>query len=210
MFITLEGIEGVGKSSAMAFMAQFLEKAGIALCLTREPGGTILGDELRKIFLAHRTEPMQPMAELLLMFGARAQHVETLIKPALAQGKWVLCDRFVDTSYAYQGAGRGLPESQIATLQHLVLGDFKPDYTLIFDAPLDIALARMKGRGTKDRIESETQAFFERAQHYYKDLVSKDPKRTILVDASKSLIEVQKILVKQLTLWIQQSREQIC
>ncbi len=203
MFITLEGIEGVGKSSCMAFMAQFLEKSGIALCLTREPGGSILGDELRKLFLAHQAEPMQPMAELLLMFGARTQHVETLIKPALAQGKWVLCDRFVDASYAYQGAGRGISEATISKLEKWVLGDFKPDYTLIFDAPLEIALARMKGRGSKDRIESESQDFFKRVRHYYKTLVLKDPKRYCLVDASQSLEAVQQSLIKQMKLWIE-------
>lgn len=207
MFITLEGIEGVGKSTHLAFIADFLEQAGIPICLTREPGGTMLGNELRKLFLAHQLETMQPMAELLLIFGARAQHIESLIKPALAQKKWVLCDRFVDSSYAYQGAGRGIPQGTIETLETLVLADFKPDYTLIFDAPLDLALGRMKGRGPQDRIESENQDFFKRAQHYYQSLVLKDPKRYILIDAALSLEAIQQILVKQLRIWIQKNKE---
>ncbi len=210
MFISLEGIEGVGKTTYLRFIAECFAQAGIPLCLSREPGGTVLGNELRNLLLAPREETMQPMAELLLIFASRLQHVESLIKPALAQGKWVLCDRFVDASYAYQGAGRGIPLETIRALEQLTLGDFEPDHTFIFDAPVEQALARMKGRGMPDRIESETQAFFERARHYYRSLPAKNPGRYTLIDASKSLESVHEVLEKHLVPWIKQFKDQAC
>lgn len=210
MFITLEGIEGVGKTTYLGFMADYLAQQAIPLCLTREPGGTPLGNALRTILLAHREERMDPMTELLLMFAARVQHIESLIKPALAAEKWVLCDRFVDASYAYQGAGRGIPKASIQTLEQLSLGAFEPDYTFIFDAPVEVALARMKGRGTPDRIESETLDFFERARQYYRSLVDQNPKRYHLIDASRSLETVKTLLVAQLQIWVQAAGGKPC
>ncbi len=210
MFITLEGIEGVGKTTHLGFIEAYLAQAGIAVCSTREPGGTVLGNELRNLLLAPRQEMMHPMAELLLMFSARVQHVESLIKPALAEKKWVICDRFVDASYAYQGAGRGIPYQMLRSLEQLTLDDFRPDHTFIFDAPVEQALARMKGRGVPDRIENETQAFFERARHYYLSLPLKDPTRYSLIDASKSVEAVQDILMKHLHVWVEQSQDKTC
>jgi dTMP kinase len=210
MFITLEGIEGVGKTTHLHFMETYLAQAGISICSTREPGGTVLGNELRNLLLAPRQERMHPTAELLLLFSARVQHVESLIKPALAEGKWVICDRFVDATYAYQGAGRGIPYETLRSLEQLTLGDFRPDHTFIFDAPVEQALARMKARGIPDRIESETQAFFERARHYYQSLPLKDLTRYSLIDASGSLEAVQTILMKELCVWIKKSQEKTC
>ncbi len=210
MFITLEGIEGVGKTTHLGFIESYLAQAGIAVCSTREPGGTVLGNELRNILLAPRQEIMHPIAELLLMFSARVQHVESLIKPALAGQKWVICDRFVDASYAYQGAGRGIPYETLRSLAQLTLGDFRPDHTFIFDAPVEQALARMKGRGVPDRIESETQAFFERARHYYLSLPLKDPTRYSLIDASGSVEAAQETLMKHLCVWVEKYQDKTC
>ena len=195
MFIALEGIEGVGKSTHSHFIAQQLEDLKIPMLLTREPGGTHLGNALRNLLLSHEQELITPTAELLLMFAARAQHIETIIKPALLEKKWVLCDRFMDSTYAYQGSGRGLPMGTIATLEFLVLGDFRADHTLIFDAPAELALGRVAKRGPKDRIENEQIDFFNRVRHYYQSCLDRDPQRYTLIDASGPLETVQKTVL---------------
>src|SRR5579863_7270675 len=152
-FITLEGIEGVGKSTHMQFACARLRDHGLTVLETREPGGTPGADEIRAVLLRLRSESFQPMAELLLMFAARALHVENVIRPALAKGTWVLCDRFTDASYAYQGGGRGIPVSRIAALERMVLKGLKPDLTLLLDAPVEIGMARARRRGPMDRFE---------------------------------------------------------
>lgn len=192
MFIVLEGIEGVGKSTHIHFIAQQLAALKIPTLLTREPGGTHLGNALRHLLLSHEQELITPTAELLLMFAARAQHIETIIKPALLEKKWVLCDRFMDSTYAYQGKGRGLPIENIATLASVVVGDFKADHTLIFDAPVELALGRLAKRGPKDRIENEEIDFFNRVRHYYQSCLDTNPERYTQIDASDPLATVQK------------------
>jgi len=192
MFITLEGIEGVGKSTQLPFIASELERLGIQVTTTREPGGTAMGEEIRDILLAHRHERVAPMAELLLMFAARAQHIETVIQPALDKGHWVLCDRFSDATYAYQGGGRGVPLSEIQSLETLVLRDFKPHVTLLFDAPAAVALQRIQGGGRHpDRFESEAIDFFERARAVYHKRAAEEPHRFKMIDATQSLSEVR-------------------
>lgn len=197
MFITFEGIEGVGKTTHLKWMAEQLSHAGIELLTTREPGGTPMGEEIRDILLAHRHERVTPLTELLLMFAARAQHVDTVIRPALDRGQWVLCDRFVDATYAYQGGGRGVETDLIAKLEKLVLGDFKPDLTLLFDAPIEVGLSRVSGRGgIPDRIEQEKLDFFERVRLAYKARADLDPVQYKIIDASKTLLDVQKVLLE--------------
>lgn len=192
MFITFEGIEGVGKTTHLNFMTQELQKKGISLIVTREPGGTPIGEEIRDILLAHRYERVAPMAELLLMFAARAQHVDTVIQPALKAGQWVLCDRFTDATYAYQGGGRGIIAEDIAALEQLVLGSFRPDLTIIFDAPADVGLKRIRIRGNHaDRFEQEKMEFFERVRKTYLSHASQNPLRYKVIDATLSLAQVQ-------------------
>lgn len=160
MFITFEGIEGVGKTTHLAFTVEILKRAGISVIATREPGGTVMGEEIRDVLLKHRHESVHPLTELLLMFAARIQHVETIIRPHLNKGDWVICDRFTDATYAYQGGGRGMPLSSIEHLEKLVLGNFKPDLTFLLDASPSISLQRIRGRGGHpDRFELEKQAF---------------------------------------------------
>ena len=196
MFITFEGIEGVGKTTHLKWMAEQLQRAGISVLTTREPGGTPMGEEIRDILLAHRHERVAPLTELLLMFAARAQHVDTVIRPALESGHWVLCDRFVDATYAYQGGGRGVETDLIAKLEKLVLGNFKPDLTLLFDAPIEVGLSRIKERGgVQDRFEQEKLDFFERVRLAYKARADQDPVRHKIIDASKTIDEVQTVLL---------------
>jgi dTMP kinase len=192
MFITFEGIEGVGKTTHLKWMAEAFKQVGIPVLVTREPGGTPMGEEIRDILLVHRHERVAPMTELLLMFAARAQHVDTVIKPALAQGLWVLCDRFVDATFAYQGGGRGMAMDTISDLEKLVLGDFHPDCTLVFDAPAEIGLQRVRGRGTHpDRFEQEKIDFFEKVRAVYQARAKSDLKRYKLINAAKTLSDVQ-------------------
>lgn len=192
MFITFEGCEGVGKTTQLKFMAELLQKAGIEVLITREPGGTQMGEEIRNILLAHRHEKVAPMTELLLMFAARAQHVEAIIKPALEQKKWVLCDRFIDATFAYQGGGRGIPDILISKLTEIVLNNFKPDQTLLFDAPIEIGLERVKIRKEgQDRIEKEKMDFFERVRNAYLAR-AKDSSHYTIINAAQSLSDVQQ------------------
>lgn len=191
-FIVLEGGEGVGKSTNLAFVRTCLEAAGLSVRVTREPGGTKLGERLRDILLhADEDEPITPDAELLLMFAARAQHIAQVIAPCLTAGQWVVCDRFTDATYAYQGGGRQLPTEKIADLEGWVQGDLRPDLVLLLDAPADIGLNRAQRRGNADRFEREEQAFFERVRAAYRARAGENAHRYAVVDASLKLAEVQ-------------------
>ncbi len=191
LFITVEGGEGAGKSTNIASIADYLQSHGVELVVTREPGGTRLGEEVRSVLLRVRDEAVAPMAELLLLFAARAQHLQQVIQPALAAGQWVICDRFTDASYAYQSGGRGMPASAVRTLETLVQGELRPDYTLLLDAPVETGLERARGRGELDRFEQEQLAFFHRVRDTYLQLARESSGRYHLVDASLPLVEVQ-------------------
>ena len=188
-FITLEGSEGVGKTTNLEFVHRYLENAGIESVQTREPGGTPLAEELREILLAVREETMSAQAELLMMFAARSQHLDQVIEPHLAAGRWVICDRFTDATYAYQGGGRGVDEDQIAALEVLVHGDLQPDLTLYLDLAPEIASQRIAQRQA-DRFELEKRVFFERVRASYLNR-AKRYKRFAVIDASVTLAEVQ-------------------
>jgi dTMP kinase len=190
-FITLEGSEGSGKSTNLNYIHQRLQQAGIDLVLTREPGGTPLGENIRELLLDHRQQAMASDTELLLMFAARAQHLNELIIPSLEAGKWVLCDRFTDATYAYQGAGRGIDNSRIAQLEQWVQGELRPDLTLFLDLPVAQGLARAGARAELDRFEREEIAFFERVRQGYLSQAAADPQRYRVVDAAPPLPEVQ-------------------
>ena len=192
-FITIEGIEGAGKSTALKFIQDYLAKAHVDAVFTREPGGTSIAEDIRNVLLCpHRTETMQAMTELLLMFAGRAQHVSACIQPALLAGKWVVSDRYVDASYAYQGGGRGIDRTYIRQLDQWVVGDVHPDLTLLLDVPATLGLERAEKRGSqKDRIEQEKMDFFNRVREVYLDIARQDPKRVKIIDASQSFIAVQ-------------------
>lgn len=192
MFITIEGIEGVGKSTNMDYVHQSLLAAGIDVVLTREPGGTELGEKIRGLLLDKSNQSMVEDTELLLMFAARAQHLAEVIKPALTQGQWVLCDRFTDATYAYQGGGRGIACERIAQLEQWTQGDLRPDATLLLDAPVEVGMARAAGREQEaDRFEREKQAFFVKVRQAYLDMASQNPQRYCVVDASQPLEQVK-------------------
>ena len=197
MFVTVEGIEGVGKSTAIRYLQAYLEKKGIDVLVTREPGGTEIAEAIRKLLLAHYNEPMTQDAELLLMFASRAQHIAQVIKPALAARKFVLCDRFTDASFAYQGAGRGMPEDYIASLEKWVQGGLKPELTILLDAPAKLGAQRAKHRGIgADRIEIEQLQFFERARGCYLTRAKLEPDRFRVIDATQSLGQVKTKLTE--------------
>lgn len=193
-FITLEGGEGAGKSTNLAYIQSRLERAGIPLLVTREPGGTELGEQVRKMLLDAGNTEMCSDAELLLMFAARAQHLKQLILPALNTGQWVLCDRFTDASYAYQGGGRGVDIVQIGLLEEWVQHGFQPDLTLLFDLPVEIGMERAGTRGQLDRFEQEQTTFFERVRSAYLARAQQQPHRFRIIDASQSLERVQQQL----------------
>lgn len=186
-FITLEGIEGVGKTTQVATVRATLEALGRRFHGTREPGGTPLAEDIRALVLAPRTEPVPGSAELLLMFAARAVHVANLIEPTLAAGQDVVCDRFTDATYAYQGGGRGVPVADVAALEAITHGGLQPDLTLLLDAPPALALQRAKRRSAADRFEAETLAFFERVRAAYLARAAAEPQRFIVVDAAQPL-----------------------
>lgn len=190
-FITVEGTEGVGKTSNLDFIERLLRDAGKAVVRTREPGGTALGERLRAILLDAGEDGIDDDAELLLMFAARAQHLAEVIRPALNAGKWVLCDRFTDATYAYQGGGRGVPASRIAVIEQWVQGDLRPDLTLLLDLPVERGLARAGERSSPDRFEQEQAAFFERVRRAYLERARQEPQRFRIIDASPPLPEVQ-------------------
>ncbi|MFB8831405.1 dTMP kinase [Azotobacter sp. CWF10] len=194
LFITLEGPEGAGKSTNREYLAEGLRAAGREVVLTREPGGTPLAERIRELLLAPSSEAMAVDTELLLVFAARAQHLAAVIRPALARGAVVLCDRFTDASYAYQGGGRGVPEQRIAILESFVQGDLRPDLTLVFDLPVEMGLARAAARGRLDRFEQEGRAFFEAVRQAYLRRAASDPARYRVVDAGRPLADVQRTL----------------
>lgn len=189
--ITFEGIEGTGKSTNIARFVARIEAGGRAVLRTREPGGTPVAERVRAILLEHSDEPMPPLAELLLMFAARSLHLDNVIRPALAAGTWVVSDRFVDASRAYQSGGRGLPMETVDTLAAWVLGDLAPDLTVLFDAPVSTGLARARARGDEDRLDSETAAFHERVRSAYLALAAREPSRFIVIDATADLAAVR-------------------
>ena len=191
LFITLEGSEGVGKTSNMEYIQSLLQQQSIDYIVTREPGGTAMGEALREMLLGEDFKGMADDTELLLMFAARAEHVARVIRPALAEGKWVLCDRFTDATYAYQGGGRGLDVQRIAGLEQWVLGDLRPDLTLLLDAPVAVGRERAGKRSAPDRFEQEQEAFFERVRKAYLDLASQQSSRIKVIDASVELSAVQ-------------------
>lgn len=190
-FITVEGGEGAGKSSNLAFIQQLLEQAGKSVLFTREPGGTPLGEEIRQLLLGHQHTGMADDTELLLMFAARAEHVQQKILPALDSGVWVLCDRFTDASYAYQGAGRGISRERIAILELFVQGELRPDLTLLLDLPVEIGLDRAGSRSEPDRFESEAGDFFDKVRQGYLRIAEEEPARVKIIDASPALAQVQ-------------------
>lgn len=190
-FITLEGVEGVGKSTNLAYVQARLEASGKTLVVTREPGGTAMAEEIRELLLRPRQESVSEMAELLLMFAGRAQHLHALIQPALDAGHWVLCDRFTDATYAYQGGGRGVPMGWIATLETMVQQQLRPDLTLLLDVPVEVGLARARQRGELDRFEAEQQRFFEDVRQVYLQRAQAEPERFAIIDATPALDAVQ-------------------
>lgn len=191
LFLTVEGIEGVGKSTNVEFLSTRLSALGVDLVVTREPGGTSVAEAIRETLLQQHKEPVSAMAELLLIFAARAQHIDQLIEPALHAGRWVLCDRFTDATYAYQGGGRGMDRELIQQLEELTQGELRPDYTILLDAPVDTGMARARQRGELDRFESEQLDFFERVREAYLAQARNSSGRYHLIDATRPLEEVQ-------------------
>jgi dTMP kinase len=191
LFITLEGPEGAGKSTNREYLADRLREHGVDVLLTREPGGTPLAERIRELLLDPSDEPMAADTELLLVFAARAQHLQQVIRPALARGCVVLCDRFTDATYAYQGGGRGLPIERIAQLEQFVQGELRPDLTLIFDLPVETGLARAAARGRLDRFEQEGRSFFDAVRQAYLQRAEQAPQRYRVLDAGQTLAQVQ-------------------
>ena len=190
-FITIEGTEGAGKSTNLSSIEKVLNDFDISYIVTREPGGTAVGEELRSVLLKNESINISGQTELLLMFASRMQHINDVIKPALKLNKWVICDRFTDASYAYQGYGRQLNLSFISSLENLVHPDVQPDLTLILDVPVNIAMGRVYNRGNLDRFEQEDVAFFNRVREGYKEIAKNNIDRCREIDASKDLAEVQ-------------------
>jgi dTMP kinase len=206
-FITLEGIEGVGKSTQVARLSKALSALGIAHLVTREPGGTPLAESIRDIVLTARDEAMPPTAELLLMFAARAVHLANHVQPNLRAGRWVICDRFTDATYAYQGGGRQLPIDHIRELESMVQGTLVPDLTILLDAPVENALSRARRRNagaTHDRFERERNEFFERVRAVYCARAAAEPARFAVLDATRPIEEVGENILQQLKVrsWI--------
>ncbi len=198
-FITLEGGEGAGKSTTLAFMRDRLARAGHQVVVTREPGGTELGERVRDVLLHARDLSISADAEALLMFAARAEHLERVIRPALETGKTVLCDRFTDATYAYQGGGRGLAAERIAQLEAWVQGALRPNLTLLLDVPVDVGLKRAGERGAPDRFEREQREFFERVRATYLERARREPQRLRVIDAGRSPTEVERQIAAILT-----------
>jgi dTMP kinase len=194
-FITIEGIEGAGKTTAVRFILDYLHQAGKEVVATREPGGTPLAEEMRRLLLNPAIdEPVDPKAELLLMFASRAQHLSQLIIPQLQSGKWVLSDRFVDATYAYQNAGRGIQAKWIKLLEDFVVDTVKPEATILLDIDPALGLLRSKNRGPQDRFEQEKVEFFERVRQGYLQRADEDKSRFHIIEAGKDLLQVQEQL----------------
>jgi dTMP kinase len=204
-FITVEGGEGVGKSTNMTFIGEWLERHNIPYIATREPGGTPLAEEIRALLVKPRAEPVAENTELLLMFAARAQHIAEVIMPALRRGQWVLCDRFTDATYAYQGGGRGIDRAKIAQLESLVQGGLRPDMTLLLDIAVKQGLARARERGEPDRFEQEELFFFNAVRDCYLQRASEERHRYRIVDASLPLADVQRSLAIHLKQFLESS-----
>ena len=193
-FITLEGIEGVGKSTNLLFLKEFLEQHQISVVVTREPGGTLLAEKIRQLLLDPSSEIITEQAELLLIFAARAQHIKHVIEPALNQGHWVLSDRFIDATYAYQGGGRNMRISSIEWLEKFVHQHLKPDLTLLLDAPPEVGIERAKKRATLDRFETEKLSFFESVRRAYLLQLELHPERIKLIKANQPILDVQRAI----------------
>jgi dTMP kinase len=202
-FITLEGIEGVGKSTNMEFVADIVRQTGHDVIITREPGGTPLAEQLRRLVLHREDEPVPALAELLIMFAGRCLHLENHIRPALDQGTWVICDRFTDATFAYQGGGRRESSDRIETLEQWVHGGLQPDLTILLDADPKVGLARAGARGNSDRFEKEHLDFFQRVRTAYLDRAGQFPDRIAVVDAGRSLPEVQEDIRKYMNKYFQ-------
>ena len=196
-FLTLEGVDGAGKSTHVAWIAERLRARGHAVLVTREPGGTPLAERLRELVL---TQPMDPIAETMLLFAARADHVQRVIDPALRSGTWVLCDRFTDATFAYQGGGKGVAAELIAHLAQVSHDGLLPDRTLIFDCPYEVSRERLKHTGrVPDRFEREDREFFQRVRQAYLGLARSDPERIRVVDASKSVEDIKKTIEEEIS-----------
>lgn len=204
-FIVVDGVEGAGKTTQLAFMGEYLERAGHRVVSTREPGGTALGEEIRALLLGHRHDGMALTTETLLVFAARAEHLERVVRPALAAGRWVLCDRFTDATYAYQGGGRGVSLERIAILENWVQEDLRPDLTLLFDLPVAVGLKRAGRRGAADRFEREEKAFFERVRAIYLERARQRPDRYRIVDADRSVDAIRAEVETILAGWLERS-----
>jgi dTMP kinase len=192
-FITVEGIEGVGKSTQVALLSKVLRARGIDAVTTREPGGTRLGERIRELLLARDGAPaMHADTELLLIFAARAEHLHQVVRPALSASRWVICDRFTDASYAYQGGGRGIAGARIAALETWVQGGLRPDVTMLLDAEVETALARAQARGKEDRFERETAEFFARVRRAYLARAAREPHRFRVIDANAPIDQVRR------------------
>lgn len=201
-FVTVEGGEGVGKSTNVDFVCALIRQRGFEVLATREPGGTPTAERIRELLLEHGEEPMPDAAELLLFFAARALHVENVIRPALAAGRWVVCDRFTDATRAYQGAGRGLDAERIEQLAKWVHGDLEPDLTLLLDAPAEVGRRRAERRSGADRLEGEQAAFHARVREAYLALAAREPARFAVIDASRRLEDVRAAIEEALQrLW---------
>jgi len=203
-FISIEGIEGAGKSTQLSFIRDVLEQQGITVRVTREPGGTELGEQIRELLLAPRDTGMGHDAELLLMFAARAEHIEQVIKPALERGEWVLCDRFVDATFAYQGGGRGIDRERIEAISDWTLKGLQTDLTFLFDLPVEQGQARViKRQQEKDRFEQEKAAFFQRIRDCYLKRAVNESSRIKVIDSSRDIAAIQEqlraILMEMLT-----------
>ncbi len=194
-FITVEGIEGVGKSSNIDVLVRHIENAGFEVVQTHEPGGTPLSADIRNILMHRGDEPIPEIAELLLMFAARSLNVNNNIRPALDAGKWVVCDRFTDSSRAYQSGGRGLPMEMVDQMADWVHGDLWPDLTILLDAPVEVGMARAGNRSKPDRIEKEENEFFARVRESYLELAANEPERFVVIDTTRALPEVQADVV---------------
>lgn len=199
-FITIDGLEGAGKSTQIDFIKKYLSARNRDVFLTREPGGTDLGERLRVLLLDKKIDAMNPDTELLLMFAARNEHVKKVIVPKLEQGVWVISDRFTDASYAYQGGGRGIPLERIGELEQWTLQDFVPDMTFLLDLDVELGLSRVEQRGEKDRFEEEHKDFFNKVREIFSNRASKYPERIKLIDASKNIDETSSQIKKILDL----------
>lgn len=198
-FISIEGIEGAGKSTQMAFIQRYLSEKGKRLVVTREPGGTELGEQIRTLLLTPTTKSMAVDTELLLMFAARAEHVEQVINPALERGDWVLSDRFVDATFAYQGGGRGIDLKRISTLADWTLQGLQTDITFLFDLPVEVGQQRVLSRNQGvDRFEQEKVEFFQKIRQRYLERALQEPSRIKVIDASKSIVDIEVQLTAQL------------